>query len=81
MASGRLRRTIHTSSPDAGTDNKEQAMSRYEKRMYFEWLVAKRIAYAMLAADDRTPVISIDDAIAWAERELETEGSTPTTEA
>ena len=56
-------------------------MSRYEKRIYFEWLVAMRIAYATLAADDRTPVISVDDAIAWAERELEIEGSTPTTEA
>jgi hypothetical protein len=70
-----------TSSPDAGTQSKEQAMSRYEKRIYFEWLVAMRIAYATLDAEDRTPVISIDDAIAWAERELDIEGSTPTTEA
>jgi len=58
-------------------------MSRYEKRIYFERLVAMRIAYDTLAAEDRTPVISVDDAIAWAELELalEIEGSTPTTEA
>ena len=56
-------------------------MSRYEKRIYFEWLVAMRIAYATLDADDRTPTISVDDAIAWAERELDIERSTPTTEA
>ena len=58
-------------------------MSRYEKRIYFERLVAMRIAYDTLAEDDRTPVITVDDAIAWAELELarEIEGSTPTTEA
>jgi hypothetical protein len=69
------------SSPDAGTENKEQAMSRYEKRIYFESLVAMRIAYAQLGADDRTSVMSIDEAIAWAELELEATESTPTTEA
>jgi hypothetical protein len=56
-------------------------MSRYEKRIYFEWLVAMRIAYATQDADDRTPIISLDDVIAWAERELDIEGSTPTTES
>jgi hypothetical protein len=56
-------------------------MSRYEKRIYFERLVAMRIAYETLAEDDRTPIITVGDAIAWAERELEIEGSTPTTEA
>jgi hypothetical protein len=40
-----------------------------------------RIAYAQLGADDRTSVMSIDEAIAWAELELEATESTPTTEA
>lgn len=59
-------------------------MSRYEKRIYFEWLIAMRTAYAALDVEERTPVISVDDAIAWAEFELAAApaaGSTPATEA
>ena len=33
-------------------------MSRYERRIYFEWLVEKRAAYAALGDEDRTPIIS-----------------------
>jgi len=45
-------------------------MSRYERRIYFEWLVEKRAAYAALGDEDRTPIITISDVIAWAEHEL-----------
>jgi hypothetical protein len=84
MRFGRLRSTVDPSSPDTGTQDKEQAMSRYEKRIYFEWLVTMRVAYATLGADDRTPIMTVDEAIAWAEAELDApyiSGSTPATEA
>jgi hypothetical protein len=50
-------------------------MSRYERKVYFERLVELRLAYAVLDDDDRTSTMTIDEAIAWAERELE---ATPT---
>jgi len=59
-------------------------MSRYERRNYFEWLVAMRIGYSMLDEKDRTAVITIDEVIVWAERELDATyvpGSGPATEA
>ncbi len=59
-------------------------MSRYERRIYFEWLVAMRIGYETLAEADRTAVITIDEVIAWAERELDATyvpGSSPPPEA
>lgn len=63
---------------------RSSAMSRYERRIYFEWLVEQRAAYETLDDEDRTPVISVADVIAWAELELartSVAGSTPTTEA
>jgi hypothetical protein len=45
-------------------------MSRYERRIYFERLVELRQAYAVLGDDDRTAAMTIDEAVAWAEREL-----------
>ena len=59
-------------------------MSRYERRIYFEWLIEMRAAYAALDDEDRTPVISVTDVIAWAELELgrtSVAGSAPATEA
>ena len=59
-------------------------MSRYERRIYFEWLVEKRAAYAAPGDEDRTPIITISDVIAWAEHELARTSvaeSTPATEA
>jgi len=58
-------------------------MSRYERRIYFESLVEMRLAYEVLDDVDRTAVITIDEVIAWAERELSAAwvpGSTPRTE-
>jgi hypothetical protein len=58
-------------------------MFKYEKRIYFEWLVAMRLAYPTLSQEDRTPVITVDDVIAWAEHELASSsvaGPTPTTD-
>ena len=46
-------------------------MSRFERRTYFEALVPMRLAYEVLDEADRTAVITIDEVIAWAERELE----------
>jgi hypothetical protein len=51
--------------------DKEQEMSRFERRNYFESLVTMRLAYEILDEADRTAVITIDEVIAWAERELE----------
>jgi hypothetical protein len=51
--------------------DKEHEMSRYERRNYFESLVTMRLAYDILDEADRTAVISIDEVIAWAVRELE----------
>ena len=59
-------------------------MSRYERRIYFEWLIEMRAAYPMLDDEDRTPVISVADVIAWAEAELartSVAGPTQATEA
>ena len=46
-------------------------MSRYERRIYFEWLVELRRAYATLGDDDRTAGMTIDEVVAWAECELD----------
>jgi hypothetical protein len=51
--------------------DKEHEMSRYERRNYFESLVTMRLAYEVLDEADRTAVITIDEVIAWAVRELE----------
>jgi hypothetical protein len=59
-------------------------MFKYEKRIYFEWLIAMRIAYATLDEDDRTPIITVGEIIAWAEGELASAsfaGPSQTTEA
>jgi hypothetical protein len=59
--------------------DKEQEMSRFERRNYFEALVTMRLAYEVLDEADRTAVITIDEVIAWAERELEaTQATGPT---
>jgi hypothetical protein len=46
-------------------------MSRYERKIYFEQLVELRRAYATLGDDDRTVAMTIDEAVAWTECELE----------
>ena len=46
------------------------AMARYERTKYFERLVELHLLYAMRGEDDRTSVLSIDEAIAWAEAQL-----------
>ena len=51
-------------------------MSRFERRNYFESLVTMRLAYEILDEADRTSVMTIDEVIAWAERELETAQAT-----
>jgi hypothetical protein len=42
-------------------------MSRYDRTQYFEALCQLRAAYAARSDFDRRPVLSIDDAIAYAE--------------
>ena len=60
-------------------------MSRYERRIYFEWLVEKRAGVRERSATRTGPRSSaIADVIAWAEHELartSVAGSTPATEA
>jgi len=46
-------------------------MSRYERTNYFERLVELNIVYSMREDEDRTGVMSIDEAISWAEAEFE----------
>jgi hypothetical protein len=46
-------------------------MSRYERTKYFERLVELHLRYAMGGIDDRTSVMTIDEAIAWVEAELD----------
>ena len=49
-------------------------MSRYERRMFFESLCHLRDRYAATATTiDRTGVMTVEDAIAWATIELDTE--------
>ena len=45
-------------------------MSRYERLRYFERLVELHVAYAMRGDEDRTGVMTIDEAIAWVEAEM-----------
>ncbi|MFL5719572.1 MAG: hypothetical protein ACJ778_03735 [Chloroflexota bacterium] len=45
-------------------------MFRYERANYFERLVELHLAYAMRGDDDRTAVMTIDEAIAWVEAEM-----------
>ena len=45
-------------------------MSRFERTTYFERLIELHLVYAMRGDDDRTSVMTIDEAIAWAEAEL-----------
>ena len=45
-------------------------MSRFERTTYFERLVELHLIYAMRGAEDRTSAMSIDEAIAWAEAEM-----------
>jgi hypothetical protein len=45
-------------------------MSRFERTKYFERLVELHVLYSMRGDDDRTSVMTVDDAIAWAEAEL-----------
>lgn len=42
-------------------------MTRYERAQYFEALFYMRVTYAAASDFDRRPVLSIDDAIAYAE--------------
>jgi hypothetical protein len=42
-------------------------MSRYDRAQYFEALVCMRAAYSAASDFDRRPVISMDDAIGYAE--------------
>ena len=46
------------------------AMSRYERMNYFERLVELHLIYAMRGDEDRTTVMTIDEAINWAEAEM-----------
>lgn len=46
-------------------------MSRFERTQYFERLVELHLAYAMGGIDDRTSVMTIEEAIAWVETELD----------
>ena len=52
-------------------------MSRYERTNYFERLVELHLKYAMGGIDDRTSVMTIDEAIAWVEAEMD---ATPVTD-
>jgi hypothetical protein len=45
-------------------------MSRYERRIYFEALCEMRDRYDALTAADRTAVISVEEAMAFAEELL-----------
>jgi hypothetical protein len=45
-------------------------MSRFERTTYFERLVELHLVYAVRGDDDRTSVMTIDEAITWAEAEL-----------
>jgi len=59
-------------------------MSKYERRMWFEWLIELRRVYMTMGDDDRTTVMTVDDAVAWIERELQATRAaepTPATEA
>jgi hypothetical protein len=59
-------------------------MSRFERTTYFERLVELHLVYATRGDDDRTSVMTIDEAIAWAEAELsasplaDSQGNQPT---
>ena len=48
-------------------------MSRYERTKYFERLVELHLVYAMRGDEDRTSVMTIDEAIAWVEVEMTAE--------
>ena len=54
---------------DSG-DGRSTAMSRYERTNYFERLVELHVIYAMRGDEDRTSVMTIDEAIAWVEAEM-----------
>jgi hypothetical protein len=45
-------------------------VSRFERMQYFERLVELHLAYSMRVDDDRMSVITIAEAIEWAESEL-----------
>jgi hypothetical protein len=47
-------------------------MSRYERTKYFERLVELHLVYAMRGDEDRTAVMTIDQAVAWVEAEMAT---------
>jgi hypothetical protein len=53
-------------------------MSRFERTTYFERLVELNLVYAMRGDEDGTSVMTIDEAIAWAEAEL---SSSPTADS
>src|SRR3954452_12365340 len=55
--------------PIAGPRNGNSAMSRYERKVYFERLVAMRLTYAQHPDDDHG-VLLIEDAIAYVEAVL-----------
>jgi hypothetical protein len=52
-------------------------MTNYERRQFFDRLVQLRALYRLRGSDDRTVAISIDDAIALAERHVEEADKTP----
>ena len=45
-------------------------MSRYERTRYFERLIELHLIYAMRGDDDRTSVMTIDEAITLVEAEM-----------
>ena len=45
-------------------------MSRFERTNYFERLIGLHVVHATCGTDDRTGVMTIDEAIAWAEAEM-----------
>lgn len=51
-------------------------MSRFERTQYFERLVELHLLYAMRGDDDRTSVMTVDEAVAWAEAELDASPAT-----
>jgi hypothetical protein len=64
MAQGRRGVNVNVIKPRCRDEGlRSKAMSRYERRIYFEWLVEMRLSYARLDDEDRTSVISIDDVL------------------
>ena len=53
-------------------------MTKYERRLFFDRLVQLRALYRLRGSDDSTVAISIEDAIAHAERLIDEAAKAPT---